>query len=201
MLHATTQRHQAHGHRPRTALAPIPEAPESTGTPDWESGPAPAERSDLSQAATSESPRKITADERADRAKRAAVKQKMPAWRSVEEWPAGGEARGRVTLRAHADPQAEGTRAMCRIRDGVLTISTEQQTAAGETTEVVVAKVPLEVLAVGLQRGRTNMLALATVHESEMFDEIYCFCDNAARRNRWIAIFRRMGVAIFDLRD
>ena len=45
------------------------------------------------------------------------------------------------------------------------------------------------------------MLMLATVHESKMFDDIYCFCDNSAIRNRWIAIFRRLGVAIFDLQN
>ena len=48
---------------------------------------------------------------------------------------------------------------------------------------------------------RANMLTIATVHESNLFDEIYCVCDDPARRNRWIAVFRGMGVAIFDLRD
>ena len=90
---------------------------------------------------------------------------------------------------------------MCRVRDGALTLGLEQPAASDEWTEKVVAEVPLEALAVGMRRGRANMLTVATVHESNLFDEIYCVCDDPARRNRWIAIFREMGVAIFDLRD
>jgi len=59
----------------------------------------------------------------------------------------------------------------------------------------------VEALAVGMRRGRANMLTIATVHGNNLFDEIYCVCDDPARRNRWIAMFRGMGVAIFDLRD
>ena len=207
MLHASTHPHQAHGRTPRTALTQIPEAPECSGKPDW----AASEHmdSDLSDATT---PLRCgsTADERAERtaerttkhaAKRAAVKRKLPSWRSVTEWPASREAFGRITLKGSEDPQAKGTRAVCRIRDGVLTLGIEQRSAAGERTEEVVAEVPLEVLAVGLRRGRANMLTLATVHKNKWFDEIYCFCDDATRRNKWVAVFRRMGVSIFDLRD
>ena len=166
-------------------LAPIPEAPECLGMSDWESdpalSPAPADRSDshLSQAST-------------------------PMQGESTEWPAAKEARGRFTLRATADPsdwKSEGTHAVCRIREGVLTLGVKKRAAAGDTTEQVVAEVPLEALGVGLRRGRPNMLTLATVYENKWFDEIYCFCDDSARRDRWISVFRRMGVAISDLRD
>ena len=224
--------HEAHDRSPRTALTPIPEAPECSSRPAWESAPEPAERtgsvrhritlsdamaprpivstaderaertdSGLSDATT---PRAVesAADERAERAaKRAAVKRELPAWRSVKEWPAHREPFGRLTLRASDDPQAEGVRAVCRVRDGELTLGLEQRAASGEWTEKVVAEVPLEALAVGMRRGRPNMLTIATVHGNNLFDEIYCVCDDPARRNRWIAIFREMGVAIFDLRD
>ena len=195
--------HEAHERSPRTALARITEAPECSGKPDLESGPSPSERrvSDLSDAMA---PRPIvsTADERAERAaKRAAVERELPAWRSVREFPAHREAFGRLTLRASDDPQAEGVRAVCRVRDGALTLVLEQRAASGERTEKVVAEVPLEALAVGMRRGRPNMLTIATVHGNNLFDEIYCVCDDPARRNRWIAIFRGMGVAIFDLRN
>ena len=224
--------HEAHDRSPRTALTPIPEAPECSSRPAWESAPEPAERtgsvrhritlsdamaprpivstaderaertdSGLSDATT---PRAVesAADERAERAaKRAAVERELPAWRSVREFPAHREAFGRLTLRASDDPQAEGVRAVCRVRDGALTLGLEQRAASGERTEKVVAEVPLEALAVGMRRGRANMLTIATVHESNLFDEIYCVCDDPARRNRWIAVFRGMGVAIFDLRD
>jgi hypothetical protein len=205
MLHAGTHQHQANGRSPHTALAPIPEVPECSSKAA--SSPSPSERLDFDLGdATGES----TADERAEHAtehvteraaKRAAVKRKLPVWRSVTEWPASREAFGRITLKGSADPQAKGTRAVCRILDGVLTLGIEQRSAAGERTEEVVAEVPTEVLAVGLRRGRANMLTLATVHKNKLFDEIYCFCDDSTSRNKWIAVFRRMGVLVFDLRD
>ena len=107
----------------------------------------------------------------------------------------------RLTLRGSADPQAEGMHAVCRLRDGVLTLDMQQRTAAGEKTQVVVAEVPVEALAVGLQRSRANMFTIATVYQNKTFDEIYCFCADPVRRDRWIAIFRRMGVAIGRVND
>ena len=65
--------HEAHDRSPRTALTPIPEAPECSSRPAWESAPEPAERTGsvrhritLSDAMA---PRPIvsTADERAER--------------------------------------------------------------------------------------------------------------------------------------
>ena len=193
---------------PRTnELAPIDE--ECLGTPDWESAEAACEpsntvlRNGMSRFAMWRSRLALQRDERA--AQRAAVKRGLRARRSVlTGWPADGEVtevRGRVTLRESADPHAEGLRAVCRIREGVLTMNIEEPAAAGAKTEVVVAEVPVEALAVCLLRGRADMFKLATVYESEMVDEIYCFCDDPPRRDRWTAVFRRMGVAVFDLRD
>ena len=59
--------------------------------------------------------------------------------------------RGRVTLRESADPQAKSMRAMCRIREDVLTMSIEEQAAAGATeTETVVAEKPVKALSLSL---------------------------------------------------
>ena len=146
------------------------------------------------------------------RTMRAAVKrEELPAWHSAEESAAKRLASGRLTLfdrlspgaSACGSPQANGIRAVCRISDGVLTLAIEQQrTAADEQRrEEVVAQVPLEALAVGLHGGRANMFAIATHHKKKLYDEIYCFADNPARRNKWVALFQRMGVPTFDLRD
>jgi len=64
----------------------------------------------------------------------------------------------------------------------------------------VVAEVPLEALVVGLQRGHASMLTIATVYKNKTVDEIYCFCADTVRRDRWIEVFRRVGVAIVDMR-
>ena len=171
---------------PRAALAPIPE--DCSGEPSNTDSEATTDGSYESSAA-----------------KRAAVKRELPATRSViSGWPADSEvteARGRVTLRGSADPQGKGMRAVCRIREGVLTMNIEERAAAGAKTEVVIAEVSVEALAVFLHPGRADMFKLAAVHQNEIVDDIYCFCDDPARRDRWTAVFPRMGVAVFDLRD
>jgi len=167
-----------------TELNPIPEASECLfKEPDVHSDVAD---SDLSDATTHGD----------DRAERATDGREIPALPSTGEWPAHWTASGRFTVRGSADPQAKGKRAVCRIREGVLTLGIEGRGAAGETTEKVAAEVPIKALAVCLQEGRTDMFTLVTVHKNRMFDEIYCFCDDPARRTRWIDVFRRMGVAI-----
>ena len=195
MPHASMHAQTARGRSPRTALTPIPEEKECVcfGKPD------------CSQARTRQHRESSGAERAGGAAKRAAKgtadERELPARRSVKEWPAHREARGRLTLRASADPHAEGMHAVCRLRDGVLTLGTEQRDAAGEKTEVVVAEVPVEELAVGTQRGCANMFTIATVYKGKTFDEIYCFCADPARRAQWIAVFRRMGVAVADMRD
>ena len=70
----------------------------------------------------------------------------------------------------------------------------------GDKFEAVVATMPVGRLVVGLQRGRASIFTLATIPKDKTYGEIYCFCDDPARRNKWIAVFRRMAVSIFDMR-
>ena len=198
------------GRNPCTALPPIPEAPARSDKPDWESVPAPSERtdSDRSEASQATTVRHRQGSGAERTAERTTDERELPARRSVvaREWPEDREMReahGRLTLKASEDQQAEGRGAVCRIRDGVLTLGIERRSAAGERTEEVVAEVPVEALLVGLQGGHANMFTLATVYNNTTFDEIYCFCADPVRRDRWIAVFRRMGVAISesDTRD
>jgi hypothetical protein len=87
--------------------------------------------------------------------------------------------------------------AVCSVRDGVLTMNVR---SAGNTA--VVVEVPVVELAVGLQKESVEVFTVDTLPENRMYDaddEIYCFVDNQVKRNKWIAVFRRMGVPIFDL--
>ena len=164
---------------PRILLTPIPEAPDCasrTGFPRTESAE--------SGAAT---PRQ---DERIARERAA------PEWCKVKDLPADRQVRGRLTLKASADHMGV-MRAVCSVQHGVLTLSVAER----DGSTVVVAEVPVEDLAVGLQRGRADMFTMATLQEGKMYDEIYCFADDQVKRNKWIAVFRRMGVAIFDLQQ
>jgi hypothetical protein len=65
----------------------------------------------------------------------------------------------------------------------------------------VLAEVPVDQLAVGLLKGRTDMIMLATLHKGRMYDEIYCVAAGQSKRNQWIAVFRRMGVPVFDVSE
>jgi hypothetical protein len=101
------------------------------------------------------------------------------------------EVRGRLTLKASAN-HSKAVRAVCSIRHGVLKLSIE-------SSKAVVAEVPVEELAVGLSRWRTDMFTIATLHNNRMYDEIYCFVDDQVKRNKWIAVFRSMDVPVFDM--
>ena len=147
--------------------------------------------------------------------------RKAPAWTKFEEpreewplspslshWPQHQKAHGKLTLKSFAE-QRNSRQAVCSIQHGVLTLHITQRdshsrdspcagrrqrnTAAGTTV-----KVPLGELGVGLQQGRGDMFTIATLHEQSMHDdEICCFAHYQAERDKWIAIFERMGVPIF----
>ena len=110
--------------------------------------------------------------------------------------------RGELTLKGSVDLR-NGLRAVYSVSHGVLTLHIDKPAprdpsgakakATGSTA--VVVEVPAAELAVGLKRGHIDMFTIATLHENRMYDEICCFADNQVKRNKWIAVFRRMGVA------
>ena len=104
------------------------------------------------------------------------------------------KARGRLRLKASADHRG-ALNVMCSIDHGMLTLSSCSCGGAP------LAQVPMKDLAVGIQPGRENMFAVATLHKNRLFDKIYCFADDQAERDKWIAVFRRMGVHMFDLSE
>jgi hypothetical protein len=131
------------------------------------------------------------------------------------EAPSHREARGRLTARGTVTLKATAghggsLRAVCSIENRTLTLSIAQRPPRDEsgeepesqsTSAVMVVQVPLEELAVRLQRGRANMFTISTLHKQRLYDEICCFTDDQGERDEWIAVFRRMGVAIFDFSE
>ena len=131
------------------------------------------------------------------------------------EAPSHREARGRLTARGTVTLKATAghggsLRAVCSIENRTLTLSIAQRPPRAEsgeepesqsTSAVMVVQVPLEELAVRLQRGRANMFTISTLHKQRLYDEICCFTDDQGERDEWIAVFRRMGVAIFDFSE
>ena len=174
----------------RIALPPIPEEISDTaqGCTARDAPTLDRTESTLSSADTPVSGKGWTRDEDRKRAAR-------PSYR---------EARGRLTLKASADHPG-AVRAVCSIEHRVLTLSKASRDTCGDGSQhispVVLAQVPLEELAVRLQRGRADMFTIATRHKNRLYDEIYCFADDQAERDEWIAAFRQMGVSILHLRD
>ena len=186
--HTRAMKH--HDEHRRIALPPIPEEISDTAQGCTARDAPTLERTEstLSSADTPVSGRDWTRDEDRKRAAR-------PSYR---------EARGRLTLKASADHPG-AVRAVCSIEHRVLTLSKASRDMCGDGSQhispVVLAQVPLEELAVRLQRGRADMFTIATRHKNRLYDEIYCFADDQAERDEWIAVFRQMGVSILHLRD
>jgi len=126
-----------------------------------------------------------------------------PEWRRVRDWPAQQwpphqEARGKLLLKCSPDDR-RAARAVCSIQDGVLSLTVAIQNGQGEGSSSSVVQSPVGELAVGLRRSRTSMLILAKLVENKVCDKIYCFAENHSERNKWTAVFRRMGIPIFDV--
>ena len=124
---------------------------------------------------------------------------RRPEWRRVRDWPAvrwptHKDVCGDLSLKCSPDGR-RAARAVCSVKDGVLSLAVPREGGSGSA----VVQVPVTELAVGLRRSRTSMLILAKLCENKVYDEVYCFADNHSERNKWTAVFRRMGVPIFDV--
>ena len=176
--------------------------------------------SDLSSEASVQKPEgepRQTQGER-DASARKGRENARTTWHRVQDWPAPKwpahvEARGDLTLKISPDSR-EAARAVCTVQHGVLRFSTVGKMlgadepdgpdadgkSRGEHTCICI-EVPVEDLAVGLQRGRSTMLTIAKLRNGMRYDEVCCFAGDQATRNKWTGIFRRMGVPIFEKRE
>jgi hypothetical protein len=173
LSHMHEQHHKTQGRRVHR-MRTIPECTES----------------ELSADKTPE-PRQIYGDENAQM-----IWHRVRDW-PAQKWPAQQEVRGNFTLKNSPDSR-RAVRAVCTIQHGVLRFSIVN---SRDEQPSIWVEVPVEHLAVGLQRARCTMLTIAKLHKDVRCDDIYCFADDHATRNKWTGIFRRMGVPIFDERE
>ena len=114
---------------------------------------------------------------------------------------AGGlvAARGMLTLGLHA-VQPSGATALCIVENKVLMLVLKtapkafSEEADSENNEKVLARIPICSLEVTLSPGKTNLFQVNTKGHD---DGVFCFAKDQTDRNKWIAVFRRMEVAIF----
>lgn len=107
-------------------------------------------------------------------------------------WP---EVRGNLTLRL--DPREKGgISALCTIQDSVVTMRASRRSVQSPDEDpAVIVRVRISQLTVRLLPEYTSMFCAAS---SERPDEnIYCFAENQEKRNKWVAMLRRMGVTIY----
>jgi hypothetical protein len=109
-------------------------------------------------------------------------------------------ARGMLTLGMHAD-QPSGATALCIVKNKVLmlVLKTAPKAFSDETEsenyDKVLARIPISNLEVTLRPGKTNLFQVNTKGHHD--DGVFCFAKDQTDRNKWIAVFRRMEVAIF----
>ena len=114
-------------------------------------------------------------------------------------WPAHREASGFVDLGAHLGDEERRLAARCHVQHGVLTLWS--RTGADDNA------LPQELLRISspyfkvlVVPGHYNVFVLFG-QDGDRTEEVYCYTADQTARNKWIAVFRRQGVAIYWRRE
>jgi hypothetical protein len=122
---------------------------------------------------------------------------------AARSWPAHREARGMLRLRhTLVDPAGEIGRSLqtlWSIHHGMLTISVEAIPGDRAFTRVAV-RLAVEEVAVSILPGHHRLFTLSS-QLGDRTDEVYCYAEDQRARNKWIAVFRRLGLAIYTRRQ
>jgi hypothetical protein len=118
---------------------------------------------------------------------------------TVPRWPKRREVRGLLDVRAKPDQNAAARQAICSVQDGVLTLHVARPGnpihGLAETAGLLHAvRINLQHMTVILKPGHTSMFEIACGGLEHT--RVYCFAADQEHRNKWIAVFRRMGVSI-----
>ena len=89
--------------------------------------------------------------------------------------------------------------ALCSIHHGMLTISVEATPGDSAFTNEA-ARMPVEGVAVSILPGHPRLFTLSSQF-GDGADEVYCYAQDQRARNKWIAVFRRLGLAIYTRRQ
>ena len=111
---------------------------------------------------------------------------------TLRRWPAQREAHGFLRLRDRLD-RAEGIEVLCSVVNGTLSFRVEQEPGAG--FNVLSAQVGVANMVLTVYGGKYTIFSIdSSVARS---DTVFCEADNQEKRNKWLAIFRRMGVRLW----
>ena len=114
---------------------------------------------------------------------------------NARPWPAHREACGYVELGVHLGGGARRLAARCHVQRGEITLwrrtsaddkAFPQELLRSSSPHFVVSVVP----------GHHNVFILSS-QDGDRTEEVYCYTADQTARNKWIAVFRRQGVAIY----
>ena len=110
-------------------------------------------------------------------------------------WPAHCEVRGFLHLRSSLD-QDQSLKALCIItKDGRLSIQVEANTGAGIQSDSFLVVISIRHIEVTLRPEMCDMFIFSSTILQN--DYVFCNTEDQVARNKWVAVFRRLGVRIF----
>jgi hypothetical protein len=117
---------------------------------------------------------------------------------AARPWPAEREARGilRVCHTVRTRVEMPGLEVLCSIQHGMLKIRARTDTRGEEGFANEVVRMPMESVVISVLPGCVSMFALSS-KDGNGTEEVYCYARDQTARNKWIAIFRRQGVAVY----
>ena len=85
---------------------------------------------------------------------------------------------------------------LCSIQQGTLTIRIKAE-PGDQSFKKVMARVLVGDVVVSLVRGCQRTFVLSS-RGSNGVDEVYCYTEDQTARNKWVGIFRRHGLAVYE---
>ena len=116
----------------------------------------------------------------------------------IDPWPAHKEVRGVLSLRLRPD-QTEGLAALCSIKHDLFTICVESRKGSGfghcnHLEGLELAKIEITKLVLILRPEQKDGFSVG--YEGHQEVEIFCQARDNTARNKWVSVFRRLGVLV-----
>ena len=117
---------------------------------------------------------------------------------NARPWPAHREACGYVELGALLGGGARRLAARCHVQRGEITLW--RRTGADDKAfPQELLRISSPHFIVSVVPGHHNVFILSS-QDGDRMEEVYCYTADQTARNKWIAVFRRQGVAIYATR-
>ena len=117
---------------------------------------------------------------------------------NARPWPAHREACGYVELGAYLGRGSRRLAAQCHVQGGVITLWRRTGADAKDFQEELL-RISSPHFIISVSPEHHNVFILSS-QDGDRTEEVYCYTADQTARNKWIAVFRRQGVAIYESR-